>query len=120
MDAVKDILFELLGEGSIKNCDYSDDYATYECEDFHVDISEKNGFFLISIDLKTSFNKTSQSPIHFIYSPYEKFSKRKKSRIVSALNFLTRNKKEAGKYFGELPGYDDLGEHVRRDFYNNY
>lgn len=114
---INDILFELFGEGKLVDIGYN--YFHYEQDVFHVDLMEKYGFWLVSVDLKESFNKTSQSPIHFVYSEYEDLSNRKKKRIQSAINFLLANKKNAGGYFGELPGYDDLGEWVRADFYKN-
>lgn len=114
---IKDILFELFGEGKIVDVGY--DYYHYEQETFHIDLLEQDGFWLVSVDLKESFNKTSQSPIHFIYSEYEKFSNRKKKRIQSATNYLLANRKSAGTYFGALPHFDDLGEWVRGNFYKN-
>jgi hypothetical protein len=114
---IKDLLFELFGEGELRPL-YDGSY-TYEIDDFRVDVLEKDGFWLVSVDLKETFNKISQSPIHFIYSEYEKFSNRKKKRIRQALNFLLQSRKNAGSYFGKMPGYDDLGEWVRGDFYKN-
>jgi hypothetical protein len=114
---IKNILFELFGEGKISDTGHN--YYHYDQDIFHIDLLEKDGFWLVSVDMKESFNKTSQSPIHFIYSEYEKFSNRKKKRIQSATNFLLTNRKSAGTYFGQLPGFDDLGEWVRGDFYKN-
>lgn len=114
---ITDILFELFGEGKL--VDTGHDYYHYDNDTFHIDLLEKDGFWLVSVDLHESFNKTSQSPIHFVYSTYEKFSNRKMKRIQNAINFLLANRKSAGGYFGELPGYDDLGEWVRADFYKN-
>ena len=115
---ITELLFDLFGEGKL--IDNSYDYYHYECNKFHVDLLEKNGFWLVSIDLNSSFNKTSQSPIHFIWSEFEDISKRKLNRIKSAINFLLANEKKAGTFFFSLPGYDDLSEDVRRDFYHNY
>lgn len=118
MKNISDLLFELFGVGKLISETYG--YHFYDCDEFHVDLLEKNGFWLVSIDLKSSFNKTSQSPIHFIWSEYEGLSERKMNRIKSAINHLLRNKKNAGKFFGGMDGYDDLNDDVRSDFYNNY
>jgi len=114
---IQDLLFELFGEGKFEGTDYG--YWQYKHEDFYIYILEKDGSWLVSVDLKSCFNKTSQSPIHFIYHEYEKFSSRKKKRIHSALNFLLRSEKDGGTFIGSLPGYDDLDDHVRYEFYNN-
>lgn len=115
---ITELLFELFGEGKLVDHTYG--YHQYECDKFHVDLLERNGFWLVSIDLKSSFNKTSQSPIHFIWSEFEKISERKLNRIKSAINYLLINEKTAGTFFHSLPGYDDLSEDVRVDFYKNY
>jgi hypothetical protein len=115
---IKDLLFELLGTGKLKLILDNYNYYHYECEDFHVDLEERGGRWLVSIDLKSSFNKTSQSPIHFLYDDYSKFSKRKKKRIQQAINYLLANKKNAGTFCGRMPGFDDLDVYVRDDFYH--
>jgi hypothetical protein len=68
---------------------------------------------LVSVDLRKCFNKVSQSPIHFVLP----LSKRKKARVHSAINFLLANKKDAAGFFCGLPGFDDLDESVRGNFY---
>jgi hypothetical protein len=114
---IEDLLFELLGNGKLKLIHDDPNFYQYECEDFQVDLEEKDGLWIVSIDLKSSFNKTSQSPIHFVYDDYGKFSKRKKKRIQQAINYLVANEKDAGGFFGRLPGFDDLDVYARDDFY---
>jgi hypothetical protein len=115
---MKDILFQLFGEGELIDGGY--DYWHYTCDDFRVAIIEKDGNWLVSADLKETFNKVSQSPIHFMYFEDKKFSQRKMKRVHEAINFLRRNKKDAGKFWGHMDGFDDLSSDVLRDYYNNY
>ena len=114
---IDDLLFELLGTGKLKLVYDDPNFYQYECDDFHVDLEEKDGLWLVSIDLKSSFNKTSQSPIHFLYDDYGKFSKRKKKRIQQAINYLVANEKDAGTFCGSLTGFDDLDVYARDEFY---
>ena len=117
-DSLLKLLFELLGEGKL--IDRLDDYWYYEHDTFHVDIVEYHGSFLVSIDLHSCFNKTSQCPIHFVFDEYQKFSKRKIKRIHQALNFLLRNKNRAGGFFGRMEGFDDLDYTCLFNFYNTH
>lgn len=116
---IQDLLFELLGgDRDTKLVSHGYDCYDYPHDDFKVCLEENHGWWLVSIDLHSSFNKVSQAPIHFIYSEYEKFSKRKKKRIHQALNYLLTHKKDSYGFFGRLPNFDDLDGDVRREFYN--
>ena len=60
-----------------------------------------------AIDLRKTYNKDSQMPIWFkIKKGF--ISKRKLKRVNEAINFLINNKKEAGTFLGQMPGFDDL------------
>ncbi len=99
--------------GTLVEKEYEDlgQYRLFKSDDFRVDTFEnKAGEVLVSVDLNSSFNKVSQSPIHFILP----LSKRKGKRVQSALNYLLRNRKDAGTFWGQPPGFDDLSEDIRR------
>lgn len=114
---LKETLFELFGEfDTIHELDECG-YARYSTDDFIICVDERHGFFLVSVDLKEVFNKTSQSPINFEISEYKSISKRKKDRIREAMRFLIKNRKDAGGFFGCMDGFDDLSSDIRRAFY---
>ena len=115
---MKEILFQLFGEGELVDDGY--DCWHYTSDDLRISITGNHGTWLVSVDLKEYFDKTSQSPIHFMYFEDKKFSRRKIKRIHEATNFLRRHAHEAGQFWGHMDGFDDLSSDVRRDFYNNY
>jgi hypothetical protein len=115
---MKEILFQLFGEGELVDDGY--DCWHYTSDDFRISITGKDDTWLVSVDLKKCFNKASQSPIHFMYFEGKKFSRRKIKRIHEATNFLRRHAHEAGQFWGHMDGFDDLSSDVRSDFYSNY
>lgn len=120
MTNLKLTLFELFGDHQVISSLYNTDptyYHSYHTENLHIDIEDNFGYYLISVDLQSCFNKRSQSHIHFILSEYEILSERKKNRIREAVNFLLKSKKDVGKFMGQLPGFDDLGWQTRKEYY---
>lgn len=115
---VKDLLFELFGEGELEP--FYDNHFLYTNDIFRIEVLMNNDSNLVSVDFKSCFNKVSQCPIHFIHQEYKKFSRRKKNRIRQALRYLQSNKKIAGTYFGKLDYFDDLSVDVLNDFNINY
>lgn len=115
---LKETLFELFGElETIHELDECG-YAHYRDDKFVIHVDGDNGSYHVSVDLGEVFNKTSQSPIHFEVSKYKSLSKRKKNRIRQATRYLLSNKKIAGKFFGEMNGFDDLSSsafHFRKN-----
>ncbi len=91
------------------------EYSVFRTNDFRIDVEDGGDEFLVSVDLKSCFNKVSQSPIHFILP----LSKRKEKRVKEALNFLLARKKEAGTFWGRLEGFDDVDESNRSEFWRN-
>lgn len=115
MSYLHSILLLLFGKFSLTEL-----YPTcYECESdlFYAVIHQQGNSYLISVDLRSVFNKESQCPIHFQLTVDKKLSRRKLRRIQSALAYLLKNKDIAGFLF-DLPGYDDLGEWTRSGFYS--
>jgi hypothetical protein len=115
---LKETLFELFGElDTVHELDESG-YGHYTTDDFSICVDERHGFYLVSVDLREVFNKTSQCPIHFEISSYKELPKRKKNRIREATRFLLANRKIAGKFFGRMDGFDDLSSSSRDQFYS--
>ena len=118
MKNLKATLFELFGEAELKEWDSWENHYTYHTDDFHVEIEDDNGLYLVMVDLHGCFNKSSQCPLCFRLDEYKPLSRRKKNRIHQAINFLLMNKKDAGTFWSHLPGFDDLGQDVRYAYYN--
>lgn len=77
-------------------------------EKFKVSLMENtSGDFLLSIDLRCVFNKFSQMPIHCPI-PNKGLSRRKESRLDAAIKHLVDNRRDAGRFFGTMHGFDDL------------
>jgi len=120
MTNLKQTLFELFGDYLLVPCEFNTEptyYYTYNTDELRVDIADNYGYYLVSVDLKSCFNKVSQSPIHFTFSEYGKLSKRKKNRINQAVRFLMANEKDAGTFLGEMKAFDDLGWLTRKEYY---
>ncbi len=96
---------------------FSDEpYSTYKDDDF-IFLFQRHEYLddiLVSIDFKSCFNKTSQCPIHLILP----IKGRKLKRLKQAIKFLIDNRKIAGTFFGELPGFDDFDSETLYTFYN--
>lgn len=102
---IKNELFSIFGEMK-EICSYSDSIK-FHSEKFVVQAikySEKYPW-VISANVFGFCHK--DDVIHFNLS--KPLSRRKMRRIHDALNFLLRNKKSWGSYYGEIPGFDDLG-----------
>lgn len=114
-ETVSDFIAFALVNPTKKDSWREDDYIESEFidEDLIVFINEslQTGETLISVDLRESFNKVKQCPIHFTIP----VSNRKTKRIREALKFLKKNEKIAGQFFGRMPGFDDLDS---EKFYN--
>ena len=118
MDELNKVLFELFGDIEEKKLDFlNDQYRVFTNDSFRIDVYQRNGIILVSADLKNCFDKSSRSPINFYFSKDKPLSRRKKRRIHEGINFLIRNCKIAGEFFGEMPKFDDLGGAARREFY---
>jgi hypothetical protein len=115
MDLEKSILFKFFG-GEIDKEYEEEKFAAYSSDEFVVSVRRSWDGILVSCDLSICYNKESQNPINFYINVNKKLSKRKEHRIFAALNFIRANKKEAGQFWSCLPSFDDLGQHVRREF----
>lgn len=114
---IGNLLFELLGSLTLSNSYDDMQYSIYKNEKFIVIVHHHKGRRLVSVDLNSAFNKESQMPIHFIVNRHD-ISSRRKKRIIAGINHLLSNEKDAGSFFGQMDGYDDLGIWVRDGFYS--
>jgi hypothetical protein len=116
---VKETLFLFFGTDlELANGDEEYHWSYHRNDKFFVAVTKKETGVLFSIDLRSSYNKESQMPIHFVVKLGESLSNRKMKRICEAITFLQRNEKEAGQYFGSIPGFDDLSSEIRMNFYS--
>lgn len=113
---VSDFITFALVNPTKKDSYRDDDYiqSQFIDENFIVFTNEslQTGETLISVDLRESFNKVKQCPIHFTIPA----SNRKTKRIREALKFLKKNEKIAGQFFGRMPGFDDLDAEIYFNF----
>jgi len=113
---VKDTIFRFFGDDNFK-FDYYSYRFTAIGDTFRIDVLVSWEKACFSVDFKESFNKVSQSPIHFVVETGKEISSRKTKRIFEALRFLQKNEKEAGHFFGVMQGFDDLSS---ENYYNFY
>ncbi len=121
MKTLQDILFLFFGtikRETIFEDDYGDiTYSFYSNNDFKIHVAEHSEKAAIGVDLISCYDKPSKMPVHFVVDLRKDLSSRKKKRIFEALNFLLKNEKDAGGFFGEMPGFDDLGSHKMFEIY---
>ena len=108
MKTVQEVIFHFFGETETKFRSDCGMFFTFENKDYHIDVILHNNKAVFSVDLNECFNKTGQCPIHFVIDFGRKLSRRKDTRIFSALNTLIRLRENAGEFFGLIPGFDDL------------
>lgn len=116
--AISDTLFLFFGTG-LKKTHSGDGWAYYGDGVFSVSVESSSNAALFSIDLASCFNKVSQMPIHFIIEAGKPISNRKMKRICQSITFLMTHRKDAGVFFGSLPGFDDLDSEQRMNFYQS-
>ncbi len=78
-------------------------YGLFLTEKFRVDTFTKGEKVLVAVDLRSCFNKVSQSPIHFVFPLKKRQEKRLKKAVESLLEF-----KNPGTLWGILPGFDEF------------
>ena len=113
---ISDTLFLFFGS-DLEKSDSGDNWEYHRNKDFFVAVQKGCSNALISIDLKSCYNKESQMPIHFSVELGNPISNRKMKRICQAITFLMTHRKDAGGFFGSLPGFDDLDSEQRQKFY---
>jgi rubrerythrin len=106
LEKLQTVLFEILGD--LKSKHLFDNIYEFEHEHFRVFARRYNELWLISVDLKSAFDKIQRSPIHFIIEDNRNFSKRKKDRIHQAINALIKSKKRNDIEFFSREAFDDL------------
>lgn len=85
-------------------------YGLYLTEKFRVDTFTKGGKVFASVDLRSCFNKVSQSPIHFVFP----MNKRQEKRLVKAVDFL-KNAKNPGTFWGEMLGFEEFSRQAAQN-----
>lgn len=117
-DLEKSVLFRFWGDSLEKVFD-EEFYAFYRSDEWIVVVYRSWEGICVSCDLRSCYNKESQNPINFYISIERGISARKEKRIFAALNFLLANRKDGGTFWSALPNFDDLGQHVRDEFFKN-
>jgi len=115
MELENSVLFKFFGE--VEKTWEDESIASYKNEDFKISVYRSWDGILISCDLIVCYNKDSQNPINFYIDINRSLSGRKEQRIFKALNFLRANAKIARQFFDFMPNFDDLGQHVRSEFF---
>lgn len=118
VDLEREILHEFFTHfGKTEIVHSHEEFMHYRCGDFSVHTDRTPLGVMFHIDLKHLYDKTSKCPIHFVAEVADPLSRRRKRRIEAGLSFLLANKKEAGGYFGSMPGFDDLDMEPCHEFY---